>query len=206
MARQGRYHHGDLPNMLVRAANDILEEDGVAALSLRGVARKAGVSQAAPYHHFKDHQALLGAVATQGHVELLRSSLAFIGDETDKLERLRRTGLAYVLFAHDHPQQFHLMFGRELLHYHEREHVQAAVDNYMKLRRTLGDYLGLDPDLPDDRLDRAVLIAWSTVHGLAMLVVEDRVVYPKDDREAFIKFARQVLGIVDFKKVLEVEG
>lgn len=201
MANRRRYHHGDLRDVLIRAANDVLKTDGVQSLSIRGIARAAGVSQAAPYHHFKDRQALLRAVAMQGHIELRRVTRQYTANEVDPYQRLRKIGIAYLLFAYDNPDQFGLMFSREVSNSQTLEQADIVNENLTTLRAALGDLLGIDAEAKDCRLEHAVLTAWSLVHGLAMLVVEDRVVYPKDNREAFIKFASQVLGIVDYSRL-----
>ncbi|HET8576665.1 MAG TPA: helix-turn-helix domain-containing protein, partial [Methylomirabilota bacterium] len=98
--RRGRYHHGDLPRALVAAAVSLVEREGVDALTLRGAARKAGVSQAAPYRHFADKQALLAAVAEEGFKALSEAMRrASAPHEGDPLGRFRALGEAYVEFA-----------------------------------------------------------------------------------------------------------
>src|SRR4051812_36544816 len=96
------YHHGDLRSVALRAAGKMLEKEGVAALSLRAVARRAKVSHNAPYRHFPDRESLLAALATEGF-ELLREALANVP--------ATRMGGAYVTFAIAHPERFRLMFG-----------------------------------------------------------------------------------------------
>ena len=81
-AEASSYHHGDLRNALLEAARTILEEEGLAALSLRAVARRAGVSHAAPYRHFANHEALLVELATEGFIEL-RADIAGSVDTQD---------------------------------------------------------------------------------------------------------------------------
>jgi AcrR family transcriptional regulator len=112
--RTGRvapYHHGDLRDALVRAARTILEHEGLAALSLRGVARAAGVSPAAPYHHFPDKQALRDAVAEQGFEALTLAMTTRMGNKKDPQARLEASGVGYVTFAVENPALFALMFG-----------------------------------------------------------------------------------------------
>ena len=104
------YHHGDLQRALVEAAGRVLEREGPTALSLRAVAREAGVSPAAPYHHFKDKDDLINAVAKQGFdilAEVMRSASK---DAETASERLVSMGVAYVVFARDHPALYHVMF------------------------------------------------------------------------------------------------
>src|SRR5215218_5303559 len=93
------YHHGDLRRALVDAARTLLEREGPSALSLRAVAREAGVSPAAPYHHFKDKSELLDAVAQQGW-ELLNEFLVQArARAASPRERMSELGVAYVSFA-----------------------------------------------------------------------------------------------------------
>src|SRR6201996_8790448 len=103
------YHHGDLRRALLRAAIAILEREGPSALSLRAVAREAGVSPAAPYHHFKDKSELLGAIAKEGFEKLknvLAEAFAVAGcDETRSA-----LGVAYVEFSRAHPALYRVMW------------------------------------------------------------------------------------------------
>jgi AcrR family transcriptional regulator len=104
------YHHGDLRRALILAAERVLERDGPNALSLRGVAREAGVSAAAPYHHFKDKDELLAAVAHQGF-EMLAEAMAKAADaHEDPMRRVNAIGVAYVCFARDNRALYHLMY------------------------------------------------------------------------------------------------
>src|SRR5947207_14518508 len=93
------YHHGDLRRALIDAARRILETEGPAALSLRAVAREAGVSPAAPYHHFKDKSQLLEAVAHEGWVALDVALSAARAQAPDRRERRTGLGVAYIRFA-----------------------------------------------------------------------------------------------------------
>src|SRR5271165_3936717 len=108
------YHHGDLRNALLDAARGILEEESLAALSLRAVARRAGVSHAAPYRHFPSHEALLAELAIEGFVEL-KDSLSKAcpaGGPTD--DRIAKIGAAYMRFVARRPALVRLMFGPQL--------------------------------------------------------------------------------------------
>src|SRR5476649_2586869 len=97
------YHHGDLSRALVDAARRILEAEGAAALSLRAVAREAGVSPAAPYHHFKDKTELLEAVAHEGWDMLDAALAAAKANAASPAEAMNDLGVAYVCFARDNP-------------------------------------------------------------------------------------------------------
>src|SRR3989454_10072010 len=101
------YHHRDLRTALLREAGKRLEKKGIAALSLRELARRAGVSHNAPYRHFPDRDSLLAALAAEG--------FEMLGDALEKRPR-REMGEAYVEFAFAHPERFRLLFGGRLPH------------------------------------------------------------------------------------------
>src|SRR4051794_27635084 len=114
------YHHGDLQRALVDAAVALLAEGGAAAVTLREVARRAGVTHAAPYRHFADKAALLAAVAEEGF-RALHDAVARAGAEApdDPLARLAASGQAYLRFAMSHPAHYRVMFGPDVA---AREH------------------------------------------------------------------------------------
>jgi AcrR family transcriptional regulator len=159
------YHHGDLRRALLTAAMDMLEADGSEALSLREVARRAGVSHNAPYRHFADREALLAAMAAEGFDVLAEvMSRAATGGAPPEV------GVAYVRFATDHPQLFNLMFGPSLS---RRDHpdLGAAMD------RAFAVFAARVP--PSDREPAApiaphLIASWALVHGLAHLLLGDR--------------------------------
>jgi len=148
------YHHGNLRSALLRAAGKTLEKEGVASLSLRDAARRAGVSHNAPYRHFADRDALLAALATEGFGILGEAMRGHTGKEM---------GEAYVRFAIAHPQRFRLMFGGMLPMAKYAELQEASLSTY----RTLVDAF---KDLP--RPEVAAAAAWSLVHGLANLLLD----------------------------------
>lgn len=174
MAAERDYHHGDLARALVEAAVAILEEDGIERLSLRAVARRAGVSQAAPYHHFKDKATLLNEVAAEGFrrmTALQRARLAAAGGSP--AAHLQAFGIAYVLFATRHPGLFRLMFGPELSRVELQDSFRAeAGDSYGMLVEGCTAVLAeSDSDMPPERF---ALAAWSLVHGLSHLLIDRR--------------------------------
>lgn len=167
------YHHGNLTLALTQAARDILEEEGLSRLSLRAAARRVGVSQAAPYHHFKDKEALLAGVATQGHIEFNRAMQEqMAGAGTDPKARLIACGVAYVTFATDNPALFQLMFGSTIEHCENYDAlIQAGRESYQTLEiaeAALLEEMGGDKST----LPLRALGSWSIVHGLATLLID----------------------------------
>ncbi len=167
------YHHGDLRRALVDAALSLLENDGIDALSLRNVARKIGVSQAAPYAHFKDKHAILEAVATVGFNTLADYMRQYEQKASDLPSTLTAYGVAYVSFAADHPALFKLMFGPELIQRESEEFIVTAAKAYETIVDISRDLLG--PDGKDENLvSLHAMSAWSMVHGLANLLVDGK--------------------------------
>ena len=170
--KSAKYHHGDLRNALTRAAMDLLEESGLENLSLRGVARKAGVSAAAPYHHFKDKDALLAAVATEGFREFRDAMERHAAGHTDPADIRAGLGTGYVVFAQEHPALFRLMFteGRYLFA-EDAELVEISSQSYALLEQSVADMVD-QAGLGDDTALKTRLAAssWAQAHGLAMLV------------------------------------
>jgi AcrR family transcriptional regulator len=170
--RKSAYHHGDLRRALVAAARAILEEGGLAALSLRAVARRAGVSQAAPYHHFPDKDALLAAVAADGFDALDQAMQVRMAGVSDPAERLNASGVAYVMFAVANPALFQIMFGAAMhgLAAHA-ERLAAGERAYATLERAVTAVVE-QADGAESDVGLACLGAWALAHGLAKLLVE----------------------------------
>ena len=159
------YHHGDLSRALVEAARRILEAEGPAALSLRAVAREAGVSPAAPYHHFKDKTELLEAVANEGWEALGDAIVAARRDAATPSQAMSGIGVAYVHFAQDNPALYRLMYDTSRDRIAMPEHAKEEDSGYHQVACALVD-AGADPN--DQReLELATVASWCAVHGLA---------------------------------------
>jgi AcrR family transcriptional regulator len=162
IAAPGRgYHHGDLRNGLLEAARTILEEESLSALTLRAVARKAGVSHAAPYRHFPNHEALLAELSIEGFDELRDQLVEAAKAPGSEPDRIATIGAAYMRFVAQRPALARLMFGGQLPN------------------RDQFPTLGLKADAIGEEIGKALhnsalgLAVWGAVHGLAMLVLEN---------------------------------
>lgn len=163
-ARRARpYHHGDLRRALIDAALAAIGRDGVASISLRGLARDLGVSHAAPVHHFRDKAGLLTAVAVEGF-ELLAARLQRAWEETGSFLEV---GVAYVGFATSHPAHFEVMFRPDLYHRDDPELARASDAAAAVLYERVGQAVGRARRRRDTEL--AGIAAWALVHGLATL-------------------------------------
>ena len=160
------YHHGDLRRALVDAARRLLEAEGPSALSLRAVAREAGVSPAAPYHHFKDKAELLDAVAHEGW-EMLQLAMIEAKAQTKGLQQLTALGIAYVCFAREHPALYRVMYdgARDKEALPEQMQDKDNDSAYCMVRDTMIEH-GADPTA-ETHLELATVAAWCGAHGLA---------------------------------------
>jgi AcrR family transcriptional regulator len=192
------YHHGDLSRALVDAARRLLEAEGPSALSLRAVAREAGVSPAAPYHHFKDKRELLDAIAHEGW-EMLDQALAKAkaGAPSARLA-MAELGVAYVCFARNNPALYRVMYDAARDKDSLPEQMQEDNDNaYCKVRDTLIE-AGADPDAAVD-LELATTAAWCSAHGLAEMAGFQQFEHLKEACGGEIPFFRAVfqhMGLV----------
>ncbi|MBN8490221.1 MAG: TetR/AcrR family transcriptional regulator [Burkholderiales bacterium] len=176
------YHHGDLATALLDAAQDELAEKGIEAFSLRGVAKRAGVSHAAPAHHFKDVQGLLTALATRGFERFVQRQSEFRRRaEKDARSQLVASGLGYVVFATENPALFRLMFGSNRTNFEDEHLGHAASRAYDELVIHVARAKGLDVHAVEDghaMLDadfmQDVAASWAVAHGLADLLVAGR--------------------------------
>ncbi|MCF3148237.1 TetR/AcrR family transcriptional regulator [Streptomyces platensis] len=151
---------------LVQAGIDLLTEEGVQALSLREIARRAGVSHGAPRRHFPTHLSLLSAIARQGFADLADKVATHIDDHrTDPRAQLMALGRAYLDFALTHRGMFELMFRHDLL---ESNHLGLR-ETSLPLFQTLVDLVSRaqsQSDLPPQVVAGAL---WSNLHGIAQL-------------------------------------
>lgn len=158
MARS-TYHHGDLRAAILAEAARMVAVHGADRVSLRELARAAGVSHAAPAHHFTDRRGLFTALATEGF-ELLCAAL------TAARPRFADAALAYVRFALEHSGHYEVMFDKSLLDTSDPELIAAEAAAAAELSRGVATLT--DPHARDDPAG-AELAAWSLVHGFSTL-------------------------------------
>ena len=173
------YHHGDLHEALLKAAVTVLERDGLAGLTLRAVAREAGVSHAAPTHHFGDLTGLLSELAAIGFRQFNTAMVAARASETLPPMKALAGAKAYVAYAQAHPGMYGLMFRNERLDMTRPSLHEAATASFQGLANSAG--AGGQEKLSGEALetlslDQAAVIAgaWSLVHGFTMLLLDGR--------------------------------
>lgn len=172
------YHHGDLRNALIQAGLELLDAGGAQELDLRKVARRAGVSHAAPYRHFADKQALIAAIDEEGFrllAEQIRAALRAAPRAPDEpFERMVAVALAYVRFAQEHPWLMREMFSGLTI---ERETVESLHAASKVVYRLYADVVREGQEqgkLVDGDPTALAGVLWSVFHGLAMLIIENQ--------------------------------
>ncbi|MBL8742173.1 MAG: TetR/AcrR family transcriptional regulator [Myxococcales bacterium] len=174
--KPGTYHHGDLRRVLLDAAVHVVEKEGVGALSLVAIAKKAGVSSGAPYHHFESREELLSAIAVEGF-DLLTAAMkegaaesaahAHAGESQGEAE-LRGLGRGYMRFALAHRGHFRIMFRPELKGSLSKEKQAVARESFDLLRAGI-DRCQREGTLAPGDPKALVLLSWSAIHGAAVL-------------------------------------
>jgi len=168
------YHHGALREALLKAAETVLRRDGLAGLTLRAVAREAGVSHAAPTHHFGDLTGLLSELAAIGFQRFGAAMQAAVA-AAPPAEKGLASARAYVAYAQAYPGMYGLMFRSERLDYARPSLHAAAEASFEGLARAVG--AGRDGQVTGAlSLDEAgrIVHAWSLVHGYTMLLLDGR--------------------------------
>jgi AcrR family transcriptional regulator len=188
MRKKHAYHHGNLGAALIRAAGNILEKEGVEALSLREVARRAGVSHNAPYRHFAEREALLAALAAEGF-----GMLALAQQAGAASGGLRAMGEAYVQFALAHPQRFRLMFGGQISIARHARLREVATKTFEGLSGALAASVPEAQGTGDSSI-----AAWALVHGLAQLLLGKRISGAAKRGRDDATFVREVLASIRF--------
>ena len=186
--RKHDYHHGDLQAVLLRSAGNIMEKEGLEALSLREVARRAGVSHNAPYRHFAEREALLAALAVEGF-----ERLGVAQRKAAETGGLRAMGEAYVQFALQNPQRFRLMFGGQISIARHTRLREVATKTFAGLSGALSARVAEARGARDSSI-----AAWALVHGLAQLLLGDRIASEAKQGRGDAAFVRDVLASIRF--------
>ncbi len=175
-ANDAPYHHGDLHEALLKAAEQVLERDGLAGLTLRAVAREAGVSHAAPTHHFGDLTGLVRELAAIGFRQFNDARIAAGATGATPLEKGLARAKAYIAYAQAHPGMYGLMFRTERLDMSRPSLHEAANASFAGLAGSIGATRHEQIQERALSLEQAAAIvrAWSLVHGFTMLLLDDR--------------------------------
>jgi len=191
--RRRTYHHGDLRRALLDAAVELMREQGAEALTLRAVARAAGVSQTAPYRHFRDRRELVAGVAQESFERMGAAIERAVQRGDPGLPALRRGLAAYVRFAREHPAEYRVMFGAELAQRDDMPELDAAAYGAFEFLRAgiaglqQAGLIGAgDPVL-------MAITAWATLHGLVMLSLDGQTAVTGRSVDTLVDAATSIL-------------
>ncbi len=178
-----KYHHGDLKNALIQAGIKILAKEGVGGLSLRKVAKKAGVSHSAPYAHFPDKQSLIAAISTEGFKQLYTELDAAVSPySSDPRQQLAEGAWAYVQFAMKNTDTFNIMFSGVL---EKEKDYPAYVESSRKTFERVVEVVRACQDASVLRSAPAEMMAisvWGQLHGIISLALEGQISHTILDR------------------------
>jgi AcrR family transcriptional regulator len=187
-----RYHHGDLRRALIDTALTMVTEEGAWNFTLRAVARRAGVSHAASYNHFEDKLALLAEVAALGFQSLRQTmEAAARGQPRSARQAVAGIAAAYVRFGVEHPAHYRLMFGAELADRARHPTLQAVGDATFAVLTGVLDRGQASGQVRRDPVRDQALAAWSLVHGLTTLLIDQRVSFLGVSTGEAEQYARQ---------------
>jgi AcrR family transcriptional regulator len=192
------YHHGDLRRALIDAAVSLVADGSVAELSLREVARRAGVTNSAPYHHFADKSALLAAVASQGFGQLVAELERAAARRTTLDSELLAMAEAYVAFAMTHPSHYRVMFLPDLKQSPDADELRAVADrSFGMLQQRVARARTGESERVQQVLATTV---WAALHGLSLLAIDGILQnkFPEPEkmlRSACRSIVRMVVGL-----------
>jgi AcrR family transcriptional regulator len=170
------YHHGDLKNALITAGIEILKNEGLGGLSLRNVAKQAGVSHSAPYAHFADKQALIAAIATEGHTQIFKKISTLIEQNPDQpAQQLVKAALAYLEFGLEESDLFKITFAGFVEQERDYPALAEITHQNFELIQNIAvrcKEIGVFKNEPADLLAQSL---WGAVHGLIALIQQKQV-------------------------------
>jgi AcrR family transcriptional regulator len=194
------YHHGDLRNAMIVAAAEIIEESGSLGFSMADAARRAGVSTAAPYRHFRDKEALLDAVGQLGFLGLSESARRVRdGERKGSIEAIIAIGRNYIRYVTEKSAFYDLMWGDIGARAFDAEAFDRKAAGFYVLVETVRDYFDAQ-DLPDvDTLDLSIKL-WAMVHGFSAIAMSGKLphFHPHADVPAMMESATRsfLLGTI----------
>jgi AcrR family transcriptional regulator len=188
------YHHGHLREALIEAGLAHLERRDADTLSLRDLARQAGVTANAVYRHFESKEALQAALAAEGFRRLLAAQVAAAQRQRPARETLLDSGRAYLRFARAHPALYRLMFGHYGATHRHGELGEAAMASYAELGRQVAAAFGLDDT--DARRAPSTVYVWALVHGLSELWIDGQFEGLGSDAETLVERVVQLAAAI----------
>ncbi len=193
---KSNYHHGDLASVLLETATAMIREGGIEALTMRKLAERSKVSRTAPYHHFKDKNELLCAIAEQGfkQQDKVLGSFTKPQSETESRALFENYVLGYIHYAYAHQETYDLMFGKEIWKLGKpTESLKSVSKNSFRNWVNWIEELQLENIIStEDSALRVAQVSWGTLHGLCRLLI-DGIYLNQDDLEEMGRTAVKML-------------
>ena len=188
------YHHGNLRTAVLDAAHKLMKVEGIQAITLRRLAKEVGVSQNAPYSHFKDKAALLDALAVEGFQGLIQNMRHVAGESKTASKHLQAIGKAYVDYALSNPELFQLMFNSQPSSKPSSDELQHISSESFQILNNAVERVQAEGETKEgvtnsDSTMIATVSAWAMVHGLCLLLLENKL----SNNSAFQAIPREVL-------------
>ena len=168
------YRHGNLREAILLTSLQVIEEVGVSGLSIREVAKKAGVTHQAPYRHFSDMEALLAAFAQDGFEKLYTHMSESISKEIKPIEKLLKLGTAYFSWAAEHPDHFRLMFSQNIPEFETSPDLKRAADQILELVLTVVQENQEAKNINNKDTRSIARQLWSAIHGTSLLFIDNQ--------------------------------
>jgi len=187
------YHHGDLRSALIEAAVDMINQQGVERITMRGLSAWVGVSRTAAYRHFNDKVDLLTATAIEGFKQFSSAlRTARVDDSVDGLIRFRNMGQAYIQFAVTKPAYYRLMFGDVVMQ--DSDALLIASDEAFSELVMMLQILQQMALIKTEDLQMQATFVWSLMHGLASLLIDKKLTFEQEEMAAFMGFLDQKIS------------
>ncbi len=190
---KGSYRHGNLREAILATSLLLIEKNGIEQLSIRDVAKRAGVTHQAPYRHFKDREALLAALAQDGYERLFLEMSNAIANSKDVLESLCRLGMSYTGWAIKHPDHFRLMFSQKIPEFETSDGLTQAANKMLVLVLSVvqkGQAAGL---IKQDDTRAIARQLWACVHGATHLFIDEQFKPLKGSEQAGLDLVRDIV-------------
>lgn len=191
--KKDTYHHGNLRECCIKEGLKILSKVGPSGLSLREIARKLGVSHGAPYNHFSNRNDLMAAIAEEGF-KTFTNYLKLEDEPADlpPLERFLKMGHAFLKFAQEHPDSFRLMFTKVIPDHLEYEELKCAGEDSFAVLLNAVQAMQNEGILKEDAPIEMCIHIWSTLHGYASLILDDRFEFLELNSDSYEKLLDQI--------------
>jgi AcrR family transcriptional regulator len=189
----GSYRHGNLREAILIASLEAIEKNGVDSLSIREVAKTAGVTHQAPYRHFKDKEALLAAIAQDGFEKLYQEMSKSVNDINMPIEKITNLGVSYLSWAAEHPSHFRLMFSQNIPEFESYEGLQVAANSILTLVLQVTEENQDEKVIRNDDTRSLARQFWATVHGVTLLFIDKQFKPFKGDLKSGQKLVHEII-------------